>query len=294
MNRRENGDFTFPRCLFEIWYMESLRFPEAHSGGTNENSLYFRTKIITTGESVIVTLASNSGLLIHRRSAKLVGSERGWKWFCDFGEPLSQAMAISEFWRRLKISNEPEINLSAPESRSGNSVWSKSCIDPNKVMESLCSGWLAASSWVVLPPIDGSIIKQTARQLEAVVDWWEPARLIVSDGQMILWARQGEGDETVVEFELERTAIAGVSFTIPRWLVSSSFVAPIEQYQLAFNVEHKRAALMLPNNSALVFHTEINVMDKQLSPHSYPHALTVRQGGDLFSFIHLLGGEGSA
>ncbi|EGV17469.1 hypothetical protein ThimaDRAFT_3014 [Thiocapsa marina 5811] len=24
MNRHENGDFTFPRCLFEIWYLESL------------------------------------------------------------------------------------------------------------------------------------------------------------------------------------------------------------------------------------------------------------------------------
>ncbi|EGV19453.1 HNH endonuclease [Thiocapsa marina] len=67
----------------------------------------------------------------------------------------------------------------------------------------------------------------------------------------------------------------------------------LEQYQLAFCVEHRQAAIMLPNNSALVFSTEVSGLKKQTSFPSSRYALSKRQGVDLFSFLHLLDREGS-
>ncbi|UHD15176.1 HNH endonuclease [Thiocapsa bogorovii] len=293
MNMTENGDFTFPRSLFEIWYLESLLLANDHLGTETLTSLNFRTTVIKTGESLIVTLAIRSGLLVHRRSTRVAGLDSGWRWLCDLGIPLSQAMAISEFGRRLTVRKEPEIYLSVPRRSSADSTWSQDSIEPDQFKRLLSLGWLAASGWVVLPPIDGNIIKETARQLDAVVDWSEPARLMVSDGQMTLWARQANENETVAEFELGRSAIPDASFTIPRWLISSFFVEPLEQYQLAFCVERREAALLLPNNSALVFNTEVRGLKKQTSLPSTRHVLRKREEGDLFSFLHLLDGKGS-
>ncbi|EGV15803.1 hypothetical protein, partial [Thiocapsa marina] len=221
----------------------SLLFPDAHSGAENLNSLNFRTTVIRTGESLIVTLVSSSGLLIHRRSAKVAGLESGWRWFCDFGVPLSQVMAISEFGRRLTVQKDSEINLAVPRKSSGDSAWSQDSIEPDQLRALLYSGWLAASGWVVLPPIHGNIMKQTARQLEAIVDWSEPARLMVSDGQMTLWARQVKENETVAEFDLGKSAISDVSFTIPRWLLSCFFVGPLVTVQKLVKHFNKRTHL---------------------------------------------------
>lgn len=287
MNEKDNGKFTVPRRLIEAWYLLNPNFQNGNCRSVKSDSMPFVLRIIrNNGYLITMVMIDSRTTAIHCRSVLTMDSPDAWGWTLDLASPLRNAMALSEFVHHLKISMTPAISVSFPQQRRRVRTFVGDSFDAKKANEVL------SSMWIPLPPVAGNTIRQVVDQLErTIIAPYDDARLLLGNGRITLWAQQTVPvqEETVAEFDLGETKISGLSFSLPRTLLTSIFIQPIETFQVALCAVHQCAALILSDDSAIIFSTKLEMTNWQPSLVNSGVPLVPGPQDELFALLRPVG-----